>query len=65
MISSQFDITITKLETIPDPLSNSLVAEAAVVNTAYGEIQKLLTLIKTDMASATGVQISFMDNDGD
>ncbi|MBX3257726.1 MAG: imelysin family protein [Chitinophagaceae bacterium] len=65
LITSQFDITLAKLEAIPDPLSNSLTAEATAVNTAYGEIQKLLTLIKTDMASATGVQISFMDNDGD
>lgn len=65
MITSQFDITLSKLEIIPDPLSNSLTTQASAVNTAYGEIQKLLTLIKTDMASATGVQISFMDNDGD
>lgn len=64
-ILSQFDVVIAKLEAIPDPLSTSLTTQAAVVNTAYGEIQKLLTLLKTDMASALGVQISFMDNDGD
>lgn len=64
-IAAQFDITISRLEDIPDPLSNSLTTQATAVNTAYGEIQKLLTLLKTDLASATGVQISFMDNDGD
>lgn len=64
-ISAQFDITISRLGAIPDPLSNSLSTQATAVNTAYGEIQKLLTLLKTDLASATGVQISFMDNDGD
>jgi predicted lipoprotein len=35
------------------------------VEDAYKEIQKLLTLLKTDVSSALGVQISFMDNDGD
>jgi len=64
-ITAQFDSAIAKLEAIPDPLSNSLTTQAAAVNTAYVEVQKLLTLLKTDMASALGVQISFMDNDGD
>ena len=64
-IAAQFDVAISRLEAIPDPLSNSLTAKADAVNAAYGEIQKLLTLLKTDLASALGVQISFMDNDGD
>jgi len=64
-IIAQFDVAISKLEAIPDPLSNSLTTQPAAVNTAYGEVQKLLTLLKTDLASALGVQISFMDNDGD
>lgn len=65
MILSQFDLTVTKLQAIPDPLSNSLTTQNVAVNAAYGEVQKLLTLLKTDLASALGVQISFMDNDGD
>lgn len=64
-ILSQFDVVIVKLEAIPDPLPNSMTTQPAIVNTAYGEVQKLLTLIKTDLASALGIQISFMDNDGD
>nr|WP_121271162.1 imelysin family protein [Pedobacter schmidteae] len=64
-ITAQFDTAIAKLEAIPDPLSTSLTTQATVVNAAYIEIQKLLTLIKTDMSSALGVQISFMDSDGD
>lgn len=64
-VTAQFDIVISSLEAIPDPLSTTITADPAKVEAAYKEIQKLLTLIKTDVASATGVQITFMDNDGD
>ncbi|HEY1199427.1 MAG TPA: imelysin family protein, partial [Niastella sp.] len=64
-VTAQFDAVITKLSALPDPLSTTLAAQPAKVEEAYKEIQKLLTLIKTDVASATGVQITFMDNDGD
>jgi predicted lipoprotein len=64
-VIAQFDVAIGKLKAIPDPLSASLVSQSATVDAAYKEIQKLVTLIKTDVASATGVQINYMDNDGD
>jgi predicted lipoprotein len=64
-VTAQFDVVISKLEAIPDPLSTTITADPSKVEAAYKEIQKLLTLIKTDVASATGVQITFMDNDGD
>lgn len=64
-IIAQFDLVIAKLKLIPDPLSTTLTAQPALVEDAYKEIQKLLTLLKTDLASATAVQISYMDNDGD
>lgn len=64
-VTAQFDLVLEKLKAIPDPLSASLVNNAAAVEAAYKEIQKLLTLLKTDVPSATGVQITFMDNDGD
>jgi predicted lipoprotein len=64
-VSTQFDLVISKLQALPDPLSTTITAEPAKVEEAYKEIQKLLTLLKTDVASATGVQITFMDNDGD
>ncbi len=64
-VLAQFDLAIAKLQAIPDPLSSSLTAQPALVDAAYKEIQKLLTLLKTDVASATAVQITFMDNDGD
>jgi uncharacterized protein len=64
-VLAQFDIVAEKLRAIPDPLSTSLVANSTQVDAAYREIQKLVTLMKTDVASATAVQITFTDNDGD
>ena len=64
-VLAQFDLAIAKLKLIPDPLSASLTTQATAVEAAYKEVQKLLTLLKTDVASATAVQISYMDNDGD
>lgn len=64
-ILAQFDLVIQKLSLIPDPLSAALTTQAGLVENAYKETQKLLTLLKTDLASATAVQISYMDNDGD
>lgn len=61
----QFDVTIEKLMAIPDPLSTSLSTHSTQVNDAYKEIQNLLTLIKTDVASATAVRITYQDSDGD
>ena len=64
-VLAQFDVVIAKLDAIPDPLSASFINDGVKVEDAYKEIQKLLTLLKTDVSSALGVQISFMDNDGD
>ena len=64
-VLAQFDVVISKLDAIPDPLSESFINDGVKVEDAYKEIQKLLTLLKTDVSSALGVQISFMDNDGD
>lgn len=64
-VLAQFDVAITSLQAIPDPMSEAFTTQAAKVDAAYKEAQKLLTLLKTDVASATAVQITFMDNDGD
>ncbi|MBO9572331.1 MAG: imelysin family protein, partial [Chitinophagaceae bacterium] len=64
-VLAQFDITINALKAIPDPLSAAFTNNATEVEEAYKQVQKLLTLLKTDVASATGVQINYMDNDGD
>lgn len=64
-VLSQFDVALNALNAIPDPMSAAFSGNATLVENAYKEVQKLLTLIKTDVASATAVQITYMDNDGD
>lgn len=64
-VLAQFDIALNSLKAIPEPMSEAFTNNATVIETAYKEVQKLLTLIKTDVASATAVQITYMDNDGD
>lgn len=64
-VLSQFDVALAALNAIPAPMSAAFTNNADKVENAYKEVQKLLTLIKTDVASATGVQITYMDNDGD
>ncbi len=64
-VLSRFDKVIGSLEAIPDPLSDAFSSQFELIDAAYKEIQQLLTLLKTDVPSALGVQITFMDNDGD
>ena len=64
-VLTQFEVALTALKAIPDPMSNAFTANTPLVEEAYKQVQKLLTLIKTDVASATAVQITYMDNDGD
>lgn len=64
-VLAQFDVALNALKAIPAPMSAAFTNNATLVEAAYKEVQKLLTLIKTDVASATAVQITYMDNDGD
>ncbi len=64
-VTAQFDVAIGALNAIPQPMAESFSKNPAQVEEAYRQVQKLLTLIKTDVASATSVQITYQDNDGD
>lgn len=64
-VLAQFEVALNALKAIPEPMSNAFTNNAAVVEEAYKQVQKLLTLLKTDVASATAVQINYMDSDGD
>jgi len=64
-VLAQFDVAINALKAIPDPMSAAFTNNASLIEEAYKQVQKLLTLLKTDVASATSVQINYMDNDGD
>ncbi len=64
-VLAQFDVAIGALRAIPQPMAASFSQNPAQVEEAYRQVQKLLTLLKTDVASATSVQITYQDNDGD
>ena len=64
-VLAQFETALSALTAIPDPMSEAFTKNATVVDKAYSEVQKLFTLVKTDVASATAVQVTYMDNDGD
>jgi predicted lipoprotein len=64
-VLTQFDKAINALKVVPDPYATSMSIHKTEIDAAYREIQILLTLIKTDVASATGVRITYQDTDGD
>jgi uncharacterized protein len=64
-IKNQFQLIKQKLNTLNDPLSDEIINDAAKVNLAYIEIQKMVVLLKADLPSALGVVITYQDGDGD
>ena len=64
-IQAQFAIAKTKLALVAEPLSASVISDAAAVDAAYVEIVKLLVLLKTDVPSTLGIVITYQDGDGD
>jgi predicted lipoprotein len=65
VVTEQFDLAEEKVHLVSDPLSESLTNESDLCRDAYEELQKLVPLIKVNMTSALGVQITYQDNDGD
>lgn len=64
-IRNKFMDAQTALEDIPETLAESVTTQAAKVDKAYAELQQLVVLLKVDMTSVLGVQITYQDNDGD
>ncbi len=64
-IANQFVVAEDAVTVIPEPLSAAVVSDRLLVETAYNEIQKLVILLKTDMASALSILITYTDADGD
>lgn len=65
VIKNQFTLAKTKLAAIPGTLTQAVVSNAAIVDAAYAELQKLVVLLKVDVPSALGILITYQDNDGD
>lgn len=64
-ITLQLDETITKAQSLQDPLSDQIRNDNDAVLEVFLEIQKLVPMVKSDMASAMGVIITNQDADGD
>lgn len=65
VIEAQFQEAISAVNVLPDPLSHTIQTQPQLVETAYVAIQRLVVLLKTDMASALGILITYTDSDGD
>jgi predicted lipoprotein len=64
-IAAQFVATAAALQALPEPLSGAVVTNRVPVETAYAEVQKLVVLLKADLASALSILITYTDADGD
>ncbi|MDN3671085.1 imelysin family protein [Echinicola jeungdonensis] len=65
VVISQLDQAIAAVESIPSPLSNTIESNPQPVEEAHGKLQQFVFTIKAEIPSATGVLISYSDNDGD
>jgi predicted lipoprotein len=64
-IRNKFKDAKSALVDIPETLAESVSTQSAKVDKAYAELQQLVVLLKVDMTSLLGVQITYQDNDGD
>lgn len=64
-INAQFQEVKNAIQAIPSALSIAVLQNPASVENAYTQIQKLVILLKTDMASSLSILITYTDADGD
>ena len=64
-ITDQFSVIQTKVNALGTIFSTDVMTNYTGFNAAYQEIKKLITFIKTDMASKLGLLITYSDSDGD
>ncbi len=64
-IETQFKTVKASVAVLSDPLPDQIVNDVDAVNRVFSDMQDLVLLFKTDMASTLGVVITYQDNDGD
>ncbi len=64
-IANQYDKCIAAANAINTDFRTALVNDKQKMETLFLELKKLVVLVKVDLASAVGVTISYLDNDGD
>lgn len=64
-INQQFESIIANAQSIEGPLDTSIESDKMKAIALFNEMQKLVILLKVDMASELGIFINYADNDGD
>lgn len=64
-INSQFSAISNKLNTLNQDLRKAIQLNNQDMLDVYGEMQKVVRLLKVDMTSAMSITITYTDNDGD
>ena len=64
-IEAQFDSAFEAASQLSDPLSQNIENDLDQVTNVFLEMQKIVPLLKADMASKMGIIITNTDNDGD
>lgn len=64
-VQQQFAASITAAQGLSDPLSEQIESDVDAVTDVFLELQKIVVLLKSDMASTMGITITNQDNDGD
>ena len=61
-IVDNFNVILSFIDTLPEDIEE---ANSEDLTTLFQQMQSLVVLIKSDMPSALGIQINYVDNDGD
>ena len=64
-IKSQFASIRNEMNSLNNSIDILVIENSQEMNSLYTEIQKMIPLMKVDIPSATGVLITYQDNDGD
>jgi uncharacterized protein len=64
-ISNQFTNILTSIEKISGSIDQAVENDYESIKATYDELQKMVLFTKVKMPSALGVQITYIDNDGD
>lgn len=66
-LSKKIDAQFKTIQSVAltDPLTEQISTDNTTVLQVFAEMQQLIVMLKTDMASSIGVVITYQDNDGD
>jgi predicted lipoprotein len=64
-INDRFDASISLTQQLDPAISDAVMNNQNACLEVFNELQRIIVLLKVDMTSAMGIQITFVDNDGD